>query len=105
MVSRHGFMQCKREHFPLGPGLWFVKIDKVGSCPRPVCCALTIVRGRGIRRRYVRDGFHSIRLTGQSTKDFDKIRINSLGQGLVSLEKLIRSFVEELRVCAQVIEE
>src|SRR5215471_7500714 len=104
MVSRDRFMQRKRGHFPLGPGLWFIKIDKVGTGARSIGRAGTVVGGGGVRRCDGRDGLHTVWFTWQRAEDLYEVRIHGLGQGLVGLKKIVGRLVKELGIGAQELE-
>ncbi len=104
MVSGDGFMERKRHHFPLRPGIRFIKVDEVGSRARPIGCSLAVISRRGIRCERRGNGFHAIRLAGQRAKHFHQVRIDRLGQRLVSHKQLFRRLVKELWIGAQELE-
>src|SRR5215510_15442159 len=105
MVSGDGFMQRKRHHFPLRPGIRFIKIDEIGSSARAVWSSGTVVsRGRVWCERG-RNGVHSIWLARQCAKDFHQIWINCLRGRLVGFKQLVGSLVKELGIGTQKFEE
>ena len=79
MMPRDRFMQRKRYHFPLGPGLRFIKIDKVGTGTGPVGGAGTVIRCGGVRGGDGRDSFHAIGLARQGPEDFYQVWVHGLG--------------------------
>src|SRR5689334_24743488 len=105
MMSGDGFMQRKRQHFPLWPGLWFIKIYKVGSRARAVRSALPIVSSRGIRRSHRRNRLYSVGLSRQCAEDFDQVRVDCFRQCLIGVKQLVGRLVKELRISAQIVEE
>src|SRR5215472_16510119 len=105
MVSGDRFMQRKRGHFPLGPGLWFIKIDKVGTGARSIGRAGTVVGGGGVRRCDGGDGLYTVWLARERAEDLHQVRIDGLGQGLVSFKQIVGRLVKELGIGAQELEE
>src|SRR5262249_41166373 len=105
MVSGDRFMQRKRGHFPLGPGLWFIKIDKVGTGARSIGRAGTVVGCGGVRRRNGRDGLHTVWLPRPRAGGLHQVRIDGLSQRLVSLKQVVGRLVKELGIGAQELEE
>src|SRR6185437_3799693 len=101
MVPGYRFMHRKHQHFPLGTGLWFIKIDKVGSRTGAVSRARTVIRGSSVRRSHSRNGLNSVRFSRQSAKHPDEVGIYGLGHGLVAFKKIVGRFVVELRIRAK----
>src|SRR5437588_6015134 len=105
MTSGHGVMQRQRHHLPLGPGLWFVKIDKEGTGARAIRRSFTVIRGGRVRGYRCGNLFHSVWLPGKGAEHLDQVGINGLRNDFVSVKQLLRGFVKELRIASQELKE
>src|SRR2546423_11445256 len=98
MMSGHGFVQRQRHHFPLGPGLWFIKIDKEGTRARAIRRSFTVIGSGGVRGYCGGDLFPSVWLPGEGAGNLYQVWVNGLRSDPLSVKQIPMRFVKEMRL-------